>query len=218
MGILVVQVGEFLSRMSRVAGLKGRVRPALDDTMVPVVQVYDATRAPYRLDEQKYFQARYTANTNAGDGSTLAILNKSAGPVIVESWRLVNRTPAAVRVTINVSVRSLIDSLAGQVDASFATYELAGAQGAGGTSLVGVRNDVVLRDGRSVGAFFPQTGFFIDQVDMPSSAAGESHVESPDRLDLLLPAGTGLVFVPQILNHSIGLSAQIRIPNAVVGS
>lgn len=215
MGLLTVQAGEFLSRMSRAAGLKGRVRPSLDDTMVPVTLVMDMTRAPYRLDEQKYFAARPLLTVAAADGSLFAVMNKGSRPIVLEWWRCVNRTAAIQIVEVTMETVTALNTLLVGVDTAFSTWENGANLGSGAGT---IRNDIVLRDARVVGGLFPQVGNIIDMFDLASSAGGNTAVSSAPDLDLVIPPGMGAAFVPRAVNVSLAFACQVRVVNAVVGT
>lgn len=201
--------------MSRAMGLKGRVQPQLDDTIVPVVLNYDLTRAPWRSDEQKFFAAIPISTSAAADTSVVAILNKGTRPVVVEWWRIINRGGGSMRVAVEMVPRAQVDALAAINDTAFTAYE----NGFGTTNPGTIRNDVVLREGRVVGGPFPQVGNFVDIIDLPVfSATTPAWVLSAPDFDLVIPPGAALVFPSSAVNDALGIAAQLRISNALGGS
>lgn len=207
MGLLDFNITEIASRMVRGAAVRGRIRPTLDDGVIPIAKVIDYSRAPYRLDEQKFFACIPTSSAAAGDGTALCLLNKSPKPIIVEWWRVENRAANVARLVVSMQTRAIVDSLllAGG-DVAFTCYENAPLPST-------IRNDIILRNGSTVAGIFPVVGNLIDCFDMVTNATGGTQVTSPSDFDLVVPPGVALVFSGTAVTDRHSLQAQIRVVN-----
>lgn len=91
MGFLDFNLSEIASRIVRGAAVRGRIRPTLDDGVLPTVRVGDYTRSPFRLDELVYFAVRLSTNSGAGNFSNVWVQNNSKVPVILERYHVFTR-------------------------------------------------------------------------------------------------------------------------------
>lgn len=206
MGLLDFNITEIAARMVRAAAVRGRIKPSLDDSVLAMAQVHDFQRAPYRLDEQKYFAARDTPAFVAGDGHVILILNNSKLPIILEWWRCLNRTNVAARIEVGYCTKAVADGGIAANNTAFTTFE-------GGVPFA--RNDIVLRTARNAGAAWPQPLVMVDTFDLPANAAPPSWAPSPVNLDLVIPPGFGVQWSQPVVGVAVTLAAQIRVVNNV---
>lgn len=205
MGLLDFNITEVASRLVRGAGVRGRIRPTLDDGIIPVAELMDYSSAPYRLDEQKYFAGIMTPNFVPANGHGIAIQNASQFQVIVEWYRVLNRTGLNGRwqgsLCTNAFFAAHITS-GGPVD--FRTGENGGPPWSR-------RADVFMQAYQANAGPIPLGDPHFDTFDIPSNAGGSSWVMSPPGLDLMIPPGMAACIYNGAIGISAGMVAQIRL-------
>lgn len=207
MGFLDFNITEIASRIVRGAAVRGRIRPTLDDGIIPAAIVMDYSQAPYRLDEQKYFACIPTSVAGgAGDSSIVCLLNKSRLPIVLEWWTSMTRGGAAQVIRMTMQTRAIVDTLAGISDTAFTSYE-------NGPLPSTIRNDIVLRTANVVAGLFPVVGNFVDQFDLPAGGVLGVRPMSPQAFDLVIPPATALLWSPSVVNTQFSIAAQIRVVN-----
>jgi hypothetical protein len=108
---LTIQLGEVGDRLRRALSLKGRIPTALDETVVPVVQLVDASQPPYAKDPA-HGSSRHTRAALAANFSHIG-WQAAVGSILIVDSVLVsnpNAAPSTVRVGITTNPTHDADS------------------------------------------------------------------------------------------------------------
>lgn len=206
MGLLDFNIGEIASRLVRGAGVRGRVPLTLDDGVLPVVQVADYTRAPFRLDERKYHGGRAVSNSGVGVFSQIKICNNSLLPVVVEQITLCNRTALTQLILIDWGAASSAGT-----QAALATQE-----GQGGfllaTGIPPQTLPLVIFDDATLGAVVVgPSPLYMVALSASASAGSSVTIDT----DLMLRPGGAVQVISQTANQPFGCFARVRSVQSV---
>lgn len=203
MGLLDFNVAELVSRSVRALRVRGRVPYTLDDSVVPVVQVFDATRAPYRDVEQRYRSMTPAVGPVAGEVPTFCIHNRTGQPVVLEEVEIINRSGAPQNVVSLWGLFSGTDNRfwTGEPGIKLPNIAPLGAQL---LTLPGV----VISYGTTPVATVPDAFSPIFAI-VQSTAGVENRMRFPG-LEITIPPLFGLTLGGQTVNLALQLSAVIR--------
>lgn len=101
---LTIQLGEVADRLRRALAVRGRIPTALDETVVPVVQLVDASQPPYAKDPA-HGSSRHTRAALAANFSHIG-WQAAVGSILVVDSVLIsnpNAAPSTIRVGITTN-------------------------------------------------------------------------------------------------------------------
>lgn len=211
MGLLPFNVGEIASRIVRGAGVRGRTKLTLDDNVVQVIQVGDYTRPPFRQDECSYFASSRTANA-AGDGEVFMIQNDSPKTIVVEWFRLLNFAAAAQTIKVAIWQKG------GFAVNTISTIPFRTSEKVSGNIAQPLVNapQVLLVDGRVAGGILNAGPQVDDFILTPTGIAGA--IMERSGMEIAIPSGFVMSFAIGTVNTAFGLSAKVRVVDALVGA
>lgn len=204
MGILEFNVGELTERIRRAFKIKGRAPLRLDDDCILAAQVFDATRAPYRVAEQKFIQNIPTIGPVGAQTSFANIANNSPQSIILEHWEAWNRGATGFGLLTAWENR-------GPGTLPFWTAEPTGVAldpAITITASLPLLPGVTLNTGTSAVPIASDTRspFWVQLY--PNTGPGDRYICSD--LELVIPPGFGITWAPNAVNLAFGFHARIR--------
>lgn len=209
MGFLDFNIAEFATRMVRGGGVRGRIRPTLDDGILPIVRIGDWTQAPYRTDNRKFFATLDATPFGVGLVSQAGIENASTLPIIIESIEYTGRAGATIVLVTEIIVDRLLGLAAGGAASSFATGEGSrSTPGGGGAGIV--RLPLVTLTGNAAAAI--GGGPTVRTTTITGGAANPVPMNRIDGHDFMVPPGCSYGIYANATNVPFSITVRIRAP------
>lgn len=190
---LQFNVGEITERLRRALGTRGKTSYGLDETVVPVSLVMDASRAPYRRDERRWFM-RPLSPAVAAQNSRVFLNNPTNQDMVID-WVTLALTGGAFTVFYGTGAGSL------GVLTGFSTEGVTPQQVAAGTFSTPRGPGLLV----AAGAGSVIVNLF-GEINATAAAAGAVQLF----LDLVLPAGCTIIFEGTVVNTPLQMTISGR--------